>query len=181
MKMALFAALLPVRATLKMKQLFLLRHAKSSWAEPNVKDFDRPLNKRGKENAPKMAALLHKNYGTPDAIVVSPSLRTMSTAEFHAKEFGLKMNDLIKDERIYESPGMRLLQVLSELPEEANSALLIGHNPGLSHLVLYLSGEALDMPTSGLAVLELHVDSWFALGNGVATLKGYHFPKKDFA
>jgi len=163
-----------------MKQLFLLRHAKSSWAEPNVKDFDRPLNKRGKENAPKMAGLLRNTYGKPDTLIVSTAKRTLSTADYHLNEYGSDNLTVIHDERVYEAPVSRLLQVLSELPDDAEKVLLIGHNPGLSHLVRYLTGESVDMPTNALAILELHVDSWFALGTGIASLKGYHFPKKDF-
>jgi len=164
-----------------MKQLFLLRHAKSSWSDSDIKDFDRPLNKRGKENAPKMAAVLHSTYGAPDTILVSPAKRTLDTAEYHLSEYKNDQITFIRDERIYEAPGSRLAQVISELSEDAERVLLIGHNPGLSHLVLYLSGEALDMPTNGLAILDVHVDSWFALGPGIASLRGYHYPKKDFA
>jgi phosphohistidine phosphatase len=162
-----------------MKQLFLLRHAKSSWSETDVKDIDRPLNKRGKVNAPRMAKLFHKNYGRPDAIVCSPAKRTLKTAEFFAEEFGMSNKDILIDQRIYEAPVSRIIQVLSELPDEHDRVLLVGHNPGLSQTVHYLTGTLTDMPTSGLAVIELHVDSWFAVSAETGSLTAYHCPKKD--
>ena len=111
-----------------MKTIYILRHAKSSWDNPNLADFERPLNKRGLESAPFIGEIIHKNNFQPDSVLSSPAERAKQTA-FLVKEAGKIEAEIQFDERIYEASPQQLLQVISELETDRESALLIGHNP----------------------------------------------------
>src|SRR5574344_1939338 len=114
-----------------MKELILIRHAKSSWKDSSLKDFDRPLNKRGEKNAPKMAKILRKLVKTPDLIISSPSKRTKQTLNYFVDEFNYK-NKIIFEDSIYEAPYSNILKIIQNINKKYNIVFLIGHNPGLN-------------------------------------------------
>lgn len=142
-----------------MKTIFVLRHAKSSWNDSSLSDFERPLNERGKEAAPFMGELMKKNNFTPDLIVSSPAERAKQTAEFVKKAADFQ-TEIRFNEKIYEASPLRLLEVISQTDENAKTLLLVGHNPGFEGLVRVLSGENARMPTAALAVLDLEIGDW---------------------
>lgn len=147
-----------------MKTILLMRHAKSSWTDADLADFDRPLNHRGLRAAPFMGRYIAEHGYLPDAIVCSPAKRARETAELVKANAGFAP-DIRFDERIYEASPNTLLQVASELPDDVGSAMLIGHNPGMEGFIRHLTGRIEPMPTAALAVIELDIDSWGKIGH----------------
>src|SRR5580765_4432158 len=142
-----------------MKKLFLLRHAKSSRDDPSLKDFDRPLNDRGKDDAKRIGRYLSKKRIAVSVVVSSPAKRARRTAEIVLEAAGLS-NEPVFDERIYEANTKQLLKVISEIESIHESALLVGHNPGFEDLLARLTDRAAGMPTASLAAIELDLDNW---------------------
>lgn len=142
-----------------MKTLFILRHAKSSWENSELSDFDRPLNQRGFNAAPLVGETIRKNHFQIDLIISSPAKRAAQTAALVKQSAELEA-EIRFDERIYEASPHRLLHIASELEEAIQSVMLVGHNPGLEGLVKLLTQEVEPMPTAALAVVDLKIDVW---------------------
>jgi len=142
-----------------MKTLYLLRHAKSSWKDPELQDFDRPLNGCGREAAPLVGRLIRKKKLKVDLMLSSPAARARQTATLVKESAGLSA-DLLYDERIYEADAARLLEVVMQAAESADSLMLVGHNPGMEELLTLLTGEGQAMPTAALACVALDVEKW---------------------
>lgn len=153
-----------------MKTIFLLRHAKSSWENSDLSDFDRPLNKRGLETAPFMGEIIAKNKFQIDLIISSPARRARQTAIL-VKEIAHINGEIEYDDRIYEASPPRLLEVISEIAENHESAMLVGHNPGLEGFVKLLAGEIQPMPTAALAVIDLKIEKWNEITADCGTLR----------
>jgi len=129
------------------KTLIIARHAKSSWDDPAMSDFDRPLNARGLRDLPRMAAALKARDLTPDLILSSPARRARTTAEHYHEVLG---GTLQLDERIYEASLMSLIYLAQEAFEQYNTVMIVGHNPGLTMLIDRLSNKAIgNLPTAG--------------------------------
>ena len=144
----------------KIKTLLILRHAKSSWKFPDLPDHDRPLNKRGKRDAPKIGHLLKKKDLVPDLIISSTAVRAERTAKMVAKASKYKGNVTLTDS-LYAAGPDAYIDVLRNLQVKYNTVLVIGHNPGLEELVRILSGEEHHvMPTCALAHVRLDIQSW---------------------
>ena len=142
-----------------MKTLLLLRHAKSSWKIADQPDFERPLNGRGEKSAPLMGRYLRKQKIEPTLILCSPAERARQTAALFA-EAARTNAELRYDERIYEAAGLRLLEVVTQADDAADTVLLVGHNPGLEELIMVLTGQTQLMPTAALAKIDLSTDKW---------------------
>jgi phosphohistidine phosphatase len=142
-----------------MKILLILRHAKSSWKHPSLADIDRPLNKRGKRDAPRMGMLLHEQYLVPDIILSSPAVRARKTAQAVSLESGYENEIEIHDD-FYPGDSFAFLESLAVMPDWINNALVVGHNPGLEDFVYVLTGESARLPTSALAHISLPISSW---------------------
>ena len=142
-----------------MKTLLLMRHAKSSWKEGEIADIDRPLNKRGKRDAPRMGRLLREEDLLPDGIYCSPALRTRMTAESVSDQSGF-MGEIIYKDELYGADPETYLTLARGLPEELGSVLFIGHNPDLEELLEQLTGDWHHLPTGSLAYLALPVQLW---------------------
>ena len=149
-----------------MKSILVLRHAKSSRKDPDLTDHDRPLNKRGKRDAPRMGRLMKKENLVPDVIISSTAIRARSTAEAVAKTSGYK-GEIILDKSLYAAGPEAYLGVIHDLSDEYVRVLIIGHNPGLEELVEMLTGEIHLMPTCSLARVKLHVDKWSDVDNKI--------------
>lgn len=160
-----------------MKTLLLLRHGKSSWDDPRLEDFDRPLNERGVDDAKLMGKYARRNKVQPHLILSSPATRAKSTIELFVPAAGLE-NTLVYDERIYEASARRLLQVISGLDDSHQIVLLVGHNPGFEDLCERLTGEARKVPTASLTCIGLDIDKWSAPKGGKGKLKWRMTPKK---
>lgn len=149
-----------------MKHLYIMRHAKSSWDSPGLSDFERPLNPRGKRDAPHMGDFLAEHDFMPELIVSSPAQRAKTTAELvaDAAAFG---GEMWLDERIYMADGDTLLDVVYGLPDSFQRVLLVGHNPGFEELVEELCGGLVRMPTATIACVHLDAPTWGEVEEGV--------------
>jgi len=161
-----------------MKTLFLVRHAKSSRDDPSLPDRERPLDDRGKRDAPKMGKRLAKRHAKLDLLVSSPALRALTTAHLIADEMGYKRKDIVVDDRLYASSPDDLLAVIRALDNKLDRVMLVGHNPEFSNLAHRLSSEIVDMPTS--AVIEYHFDTkaWTDVGEVEPAKTVLDYPKK---
>jgi len=162
-----------------LKTLLLLRHAKSSNDDPSLKDFERPLNERGRKDAQLVGEYIRKRKINADLVISSPAERARQTAELVLKSAGLKV-ELRFDKRIYDAGVRRLLNVISQIEDDANAVVLVGHNPGFEELFEALTGEGHDLPTASLACIELSVEKWSKVraGAGVGQLKWLVTPKE---
>lgn len=163
-----------------MKTLYTLRHAKSSWEDPNLADFDRPLNARGLSAAPFMGDLLASKGYHPSLVLCSPALRARQTAELVIRHSN-STADLRFDDRIYEASPQGLMQVISEIDDSIDSVMIVGHNPGMEGFIRYLTGESEAMPTAALAVVTTGIESWRELDDGCGTLQAVYRPKEEAA
>jgi phosphohistidine phosphatase len=142
-----------------MKTLLLLRHAKSSWKDTDLEDYDRPLNKRGKRDAPKMGRLLVEENLLPDLIVSSSARRCRKTAE-HVLQVSHYRGETRFSSQLYEANTRAHAQFVAGIDDSVNRLLLIGHNPGLEELLETLTGVYTPLTTAALAQLELPIESW---------------------
>jgi phosphohistidine phosphatase len=166
-----------------MKWLTLMRHAKSSWANAHLSDFERPINERGLRDAPRMGARLKSAALPPvDQILASPARRAEATAEAVAEALGLETAQVVWDESIYAAPLGTLLNLVQGMEPSATHVALVGHNPGMEQLARHLypdfRGDGEKFPTCGLAYLTLDVTAWNAVGRGCATDCQFDYPKK---
>ncbi|MBE7177059.1 MAG: histidine phosphatase family protein [Mucilaginibacter polytrichastri] len=161
-----------------MKKLMLIRHAKSDWSHAGLSDYDRPLNDRGKRNAPEMAERLKSRGIVPEHIVSSGAERARTTALIFAGEMGIA--DIDFDERIYRASEYDLLKVVNGLPDELSFVAIFGHNPTVTELVNHLTGsDIVNMPTCGLALVDIPLDNWAEVSAGTGDLSLYDYPKND--
>ena len=161
-----------------MKRLIVMRHAKSSWDDPALDDFDRPLNGRGKLAAPYMGALMRSKGLVPDVIVASPAKRARKTAK-KARKAGEFAAPVTYEPGVYEASTGTLVDILSKVEDTNHTVLLVGHNPGMEGLVGYLTGTSAAMPTAAVAVLELTVDSWGQIDRDTGHLKALFRPTEE--
>ncbi len=162
-----------------MKTLFLIRHAKSSRDDPAMADKDRPLNDRGKRDAPKMGKRLAKRGVKPDLILSSSAVRALETAEIVAKEVDYKRKDILVDDRLYAVGAEELLDVIRKLGDEVERVMLIGHNPELTELAHRLSSKITDMPTCAVAEFTFDAKAWATIGEDKPTKATLDYPKRS--
>lgn len=161
-----------------MKRILILRHAKSSWTDPNLSDFERPLNGRGLRTAPSMGKLIVERGLSPAAIVSSPAKRARQTAELVVNEIGVETN-LSFDDRIYEASPNALRIVVSETSNDLTSVMIVGHNPGIEGFIRHLTGKIESMPTAALAVIDLNIESWKEINHDTGSLITIIRPKEE--
>ena len=142
-----------------MKNLLILRHAKSSWNNTNLSDHERPLNKRGKRDAPRMGKLLAEQNLTPDLIITSSAERALTTAELVALNSGYE-EEITVTRHLYHGDPEDYFEVLREKGDLHHCVMVVGHNPGMEALVEDLTGAYERMPTATLIQIELPFDSW---------------------
>ena len=142
-----------------MKKLLLMRHAKSSWKKKNLADIERPLSPRGEKDALAMGRLLRKKDLVPDLIIASPAVRARQTAQAVAEKSHYP-KEVLFIETLYMAEAPEILGALASLPDEVNSVLLVGHNPGLEYILQVLTGKIESLPTATIAYLSLPVSHW---------------------
>jgi len=145
-----------------MKTLLVLRHAKSSWNDPALDDHERPLNKRGRRDAPRMGELVREYGLMPGVVISSDAVRARLTAEAVA-EAARYAGEILLDPRLYMAGPADILSLLATLRENAETVMIVGHNPGLEKLVEQLTGARQDLPTAALAQIGLPIDQWCEL------------------
>ncbi len=161
-----------------MKTLYLVRHAKSSWDDPTLADKARPLDARGKRDAPKVGKRLAKAGVKPDLILSSSAKRALTTARIIAKELGYKRKSIVVDDRLYAAEADVVLDVIQRLDNEAGCVMLFGHNPELTELAHRLSGKITRMPTCAVAEFTFDVNSWSRIGKVKPTTADVSYPPK---
>lgn len=161
-----------------MKWLSLVRHAKSSWKDEELTDFERPLNARGERDAPRMARRFAAASPRPDLVLASPAERARRTAQVIAAQAGLV--DALEFERaLYLATPGQMLGLAQEQDDAVGHLVLVGHNPGLTALVDLLARAGIqNVPTCGIVRLELDVEHWRDAAPGCARLVDFDYPKK---
>jgi phosphohistidine phosphatase len=145
-----------------MKTLLILRHAKSSWKDPWLADHDRPLNQRGKRDAPRIGALIEDQGLTPDLILSSTAKRARATAKAVADACSYD-TDIQFTRDLYHAAPEDYLDALGGLSTDPDIVMVVGHNPGLEYLLEVLTGETRRLPTAALVQVALPVDNWQSL------------------
>ena len=161
-----------------MKELILVRHAKSSWKDSSLDDRERPLNKRGEHDAPEMGARLALLEASPDLIVSSPAVRALETARLVARKLGYPRKDILVKERLYGAGAVELLEVIRDSDDSVGTLMLFGHNPGLTELANHLGPRPIpNLPTCGLLHLSFEADTWSVVGYARGDEVLFDFPK----
>jgi phosphohistidine phosphatase len=162
-----------------MKQLFIIRHAKSSWADAGMDDFDRPLNERGKKDAPEMARrLLNKNISI-DAFITSTAKRAQQTCKAFAETFEAEKNKIILKPELYLAPAEMFFKVISETDNVFNYIAVFAHNPGITGFANSLTYTRVDdMPTCAVYALHIHTKSWKDFADAKKDFWFFDYPKK---
>jgi phosphohistidine phosphatase len=162
------------------KELLLVRHAKSSWDDPNLDDHDRPLNERGLRNAPDMGKRIQVWGIRPDAWISSTALRAITTAEIIAEQIGFPREKIQRSKDLYHASATELQGFIAELDDAIGSAVLFGHNPGMTSLVANLYGLPIDnVPTCGVVHLQFNENTWFAVSSAPPARAYFDFPKNE--
>ena len=144
-----------------MKTICLIRHAKSSWQNHVEQDKDRPLDPRGVEDATQLGQYLKKKALQADTIISSDATRALTTAQTVAQAMGLKENKILVEPKVYEAGVEALLKVIQSLPNQLNTVILVGHNPGLSWLANYLADDhQVNLPTCGTYCISFETSDW---------------------
>lgn len=162
------------------KVLYIVRHAKSSWDDPLLDDFSRPLNERGKRDAPRMGKRLKEKKIVPDLMITSPARRALGTCKRIAEVLNYK-EDKIKTEReLYHADHEQILEVIKVIKDKHDVVMMFGHNPGLTEFVNAIGKQNFtNVPTCGVAAYEFAIDSWREVGFGKGRLRFFDYPKSQ--
>ena len=164
-----------------MKQLVIVRHAKSSWDFINMDDKDRPLNDRGNKDAPMMAKRLLKKKVDIDLFVSSTATRAYTTASYFADVYDVKAKHIIQEDNLYEAPAGAFYRVVTKLPDNAACVALFSHNPGITDFANSLTTTQIDdMPTCGIFAVKADIKSWSDFERAEKEFWFFDYPKADF-
>lgn len=162
-----------------MKNLLLIRHAKSSWKDLRLDDHDRPLNGRGKRDAPIMGMRLKERDITPQLMLSSSAKRARATAKKIAKQIGYPKQHIATTPDLYHAGSNEILEVIHRLDDENDQVAIFGHNPGFTSCANLLANLSIDnVPTCGIVSIRFDADSWASVQPGTGTLLFYDYPKK---
>jgi len=162
-----------------MKRVFIIRHAKSSWEEPNLKDFDRKLSKRGKKDIKLIAKWLKDEGYKPDLIISSPAKRAKKTLEKIVKILDIDKSKILFNKKIYEASREDLLKILEKIDDKYDNIFLIGHNPALNELAEFLTNSVIfNIPTSGVFCIEFDIKKWSEIKKKKGKILFFEYPKK---
>jgi len=161
-----------------MKTLIVVRHAKSSWSDSDKDDHDRPLNSRGKKDAPEMAKRLQKRDIKVDLFVSSSALRAHTTARYFADEYDVSKKDILLEEKLYLAPAESYYEVLSALSDKHEVVAVFGHNPGITDFANTLSQVHVDdMPTCAVYAVAADTEEWAAFKEADKDFLFFDYPK----
>jgi len=164
-----------------MKRLFLVRHAKSSWQDTKVVDFERPLNRRGEHDIPIMGERLARSGIKPRYVLSSPAVRAIATARALTAALGGDPDRIEQRPGIYEADAGDLLAMVRAFPADWDLVMVCGHNPAITDLVNALTDEIIEnVPTCGFAEIVFETDTWSTVGVGTGQLTLFEYPKGEF-
>ena len=162
-----------------MKELYLVRHAKSDWGHEFLLDIDRPLNHRGYDDAYRMSSAFKEKHKIPDLLITSPATRAIGTAFIFARTFGISEQKLGIEPRIYEASANRLTDIVSDLSDQYQTVMLFGHNPGLTSFINSVSDAEIDnLPTCGIVLLSYETNAWKKIPEQTAHFSFSEFPRE---
>jgi phosphohistidine phosphatase len=162
-----------------MKTIFFVRHAKSSWDHPGIKDIDRPLNERGMKDAPQMGLKLHQLQASIECIVSSPAKRAYSTAVYFAAALGIPPDKIIVEKRLYEAMPEDVIRVINDVSDDYQRIAVFGHNPTFTFIANFYTEDYIDnVPTCGVFQVDADIDSWEDFGENTGRLTAFHYPKQ---
>ncbi len=162
-----------------MRHLFLVRHAKSSWNIPGLRDFDRPLNDRGHHDAPRMGKLLQGLGLQPDLMVSSPAKRAITTAQYFAEAMGIQADAIVQKPEIYEAFATDILEIMRALPDSAHTVFIFGHNPTFTDVSNRFTDKYIDnVPTCGVIQMESTAANWAEVTPDNTRVQHCFFPKE---
>lgn len=165
-----------------MKTIYFVRHAKSSWEDTRLRDFQRPLNKRGLRDAPFMGKLLHAKGLPADRMITSPAVRARTTAHFYANAMGYPEGEVQEEPVIYEAFPEDIFQLIASFPNEWGTVYLFGHNPTWTTLAnTFAETFIANIPTCGTFRVDAEVDDWAAFTGQTGRLSEFHYPKDYFS
>lgn len=160
-----------------MKKIYIVRHAKSSWEHPGLKDYERPLNNRGLRDAPLMAKRLKDLGAVPDLLISSHAVRAHHTARFFAEALNCPREIEVASGLYGAEPG-DIVQMIQELDNSIKEVCIFGHNPTITDLVNhYAETHISNVPTCGVVVLEAEIDDWKAFVQATVRLRHFLYPK----
>ena len=161
-----------------MKEICIVRHAKSSWDDFLIADIDRPLNERGHDTAPKMAKYLKKQGFYPDQLITSPAKRAYTTADYFAKEFKINKDKINIISRLYMAGIDELLDTIQNANEDADRIAIFAHNPGITEFAnICCEANVMNVPTCGIIRLRCDIDNWYNFEPDQLVLENIYFPK----
>ena len=163
-----------------MKTLFIVRHAKSSWDDPSQSDFDRPLNDRGKRDAPKMAKRLKDKKFEIEVFISSPAKRAKKTASYFMEEYNSKEKDLLLVDNLYEASPSAFFDAVKNIDNKYDHAALFSHNPGITAFVNSLTDQIIpEMPTCAIFGIKILTENWKDFETAKKELLLFDYPKND--
>ncbi len=163
-----------------MKTILLVRHAKSSWENFSVTDEERPLNDRGKKNAPEMAKRLLKKNIAIDAFISSPAKRAKTTAEYFAEEYGVSKKKIILIPELYMAAAAAFINTIQNAPETAETIAIFSHNNGITDFANMLGEARIDnMPTCAVFAVKADIPDWRSFQPGNTTFYFFDYKKKS--
>ena len=161
-------------------RLLICRHAKSSWQDAGLRDFDRPLNKRGERNATEMGHRLAQHGVRPDLIMTSPAVRAFATALHYARQLGIPPEQVRRNPAQYDASVPELLGLIHTVDSSVGTLMLVGHNPESTDLANTLAGLSIEnIPTCGIVALAFSRCAWMDLAAGSGTFLFFDYPKKQ--
>lgn len=165
-----------------MKTLILIRHAKSSWDEIGMDDAERPLNERGKKDAPQMASRLKEKKLDVDLFISSPAKRAYKTAKFFAEEYGLEKKEILIVNKLYGASVGGFLEVISTIEDKHKTAAIFSHNPGITEFANTLTSVHIDnIPTCGIFAVQAITDKWSDFPRAEKNFLFFDYPKNPLA
>lgn len=163
-----------------MKTLLCIRHAKSSWANPGMNDYDRPLNERGEKDAPMMAERLLKRNVKLDLLVSSPAKRASTTCSSFAKTYNFKKGDILFKEDLYLAPPAVFFKIISAIDDEFKHVAVFAHNPGITDFVNLLTNYRIDnMPTCAVFAIKIDTTQWSRFEMAEKEFWFFDYPKNE--
>ena len=161
-----------------MKTLYLVRHAKSSWKNPGLRDHDRPLNKRGMRDAPSMGMWMAEKREIPQYILSSTALRALNTTKLISKSWNITNDKIHSTSQLFHATPYNIINIIHEIPDIFHSAMIIAHNPGLTDLTNMLTKSRIqNIPTCGIVKIQFDMETWGSVHSGNGELLFFEYPK----
>jgi phosphohistidine phosphatase len=164
-----------------MKNVYFVRHAKSSWEDSSLSDIERPLNPRGLRDAPFMAKMLKNKNVQADLIISSPAERALTTAKYFAKEMGVAPDKIDVNNIVYGAYPEDVIQLIKKADDSVETIMVFGHNPTFTSLVNRFTEDYIaNVPTCGIVKVEADIDSWSTFGEANVVQTEFYYPKQYF-